>query len=144
MSRRAQLLVAAGIAAFGLLVLLATAFAGPRSVRDHIAASYAKTATTDPALKGSTVYRSADAPSKVVEDITSAWKPADRHAEPAGFFLRYRNDMVVVSPDGDGSRIVVDEARRGYSRWYPYVGGYWGTYTGGGDDIRGGGPGAGK
>ena len=78
--------------------------------------------------------------------IAGKWKPAERLADPSGYFLRYRNDIVAVTaaPEGGGSRIFVDEERRGYARWYPYVGGYWGTYSGPGEGFRGGGPGAGK
>ena len=81
----------------------------------------------------------------MAKDIAGAWKPADRLNDPSAIFLRYRGDYVAITPDSaGGSHIYVDDERRGYARWYPHVGGYWGTYSGPGEGIRGGGPGAGK
>ena len=144
MSRRAQFIGAGALVGIGLLILLANAFGGTGSVREHIDKTYTRERTSDAALAGARVYSSTKASATVANDIADRWKPADRHTDPAGHFLRYRNDIVVVSPTATGSRIVVDDERRGYARWYPFIGGYWGTYSGPGDDIRGGGPGAGK
>lgn len=144
MSRRTQIILALLVAGLGVLLLVGVVFGGSGSVREHIAATYDRVDGDDPALEGALVYASTDPPSRVARDIADAWSPADRHADPSGYFLRYRDDIVVVSSTDTGSRIVVDEERRGYTRWYPFIGGYWGTYTGRGDDIRGGGPGAGK
>ena len=47
-------------------------------------------------------------------------------------------------PGQAGSRIYVDDQRQGYNRWYPYIGGRWGTFSGPGETFRGGGPAAGK
>lgn len=144
MTRRAQLTVAGVLAGLGLIVLVAVAFTRTGSVREYVAERYQRASSSDPALAGALVYTSSQPASRVAEDIAGRWKPADRHTDPAGYFLRYRNDMVVVSPTASGSRITVDDEARGYNRWYPFIGGYWGTYTGSGDGIRGGGPGAGK
>lgn len=143
MSRRAQLLLAACVAGLGVLLLLVP-FAGPSSVREWVDGRYTKSPSTDPALTGAAVYTSSKSASSVVDEISASWKPADRHSDPTGHFLRYQNDMVVVQPTTAGTRIIVDSERRGYARWYPFIGGYWGTYSGGGEDVRGGGPGAGK
>ena len=71
--------------------------------------------------------------------------PADRLNDSYGYFLRYRDDYVVVTSDGaGGSRIFVDDEEEGYRHWYGHVGGYWGTYSSPSEDNRGGGPGAGK
>lgn len=144
MSRRTQFIGAGVVAGIGLIVLLVVFFSGSGSVREYVDDNYRRTKSSDPALKGARVYSSPKAASDVTEDIAEAWKPAERHVDPAAYFLRYRNDIVVVSPAGSGSRIVIDSQERGYARWYPFIGGYWGTYTSPGGDVRGGGPGAGK
>ncbi len=132
-------LILVGILAVGAVTL------GTRgSVRKHVGETYTlvssdnRTRTTEYSAKGK--------PSAVAASIASKWKPSERLTDPSGFFLRYRNDIVVVTagPEGQGSRIHVDDERRGYARWYPYVGGYWGTFSGPGEGFRGGGPGAGK
>lgn len=143
MSRKVQYIWAAVVAFFGL-VALGAAFSTDGSVREFVDGKYQASTSSDPKLKGALVYKSSDPPSRVVEEITKAWKPADRHVDPAGHFLRYSNDFIVVAPVGTGSSIIVDEQDRGYVRWYPYVGGYWGTYSAPGEAVRGGGPGAGK
>ena len=144
MSRRTLVAIGAGILATGLVILVVLSMTTAGSVREHIRSTYRRTTVDDPALKGALVYSSSDAPSKVVSDISKRWTPAERHTDAAGQFLRYRNDIVVVAPAGGGSRIYVDETDRGYNRWYPYIGGYWGTYSGPGGGFRGGGPGSGK
>ena len=93
----------------------------------------------------SLVYRSDQPPTRTAADIAGARTPADRRNTASGVFLRYSKDFVGVVPDGrGGSRVMVDDERRGYSHFYPYVGGYWGTYSGPGESFRGGGPGGGK
>lgn len=132
-------LILVGILAVGAVTL------GTRgSVREHVGDTYTlvssdnRTRTAEYSAKGK--------PSAVAASIASKWKPSERLTDPSGFFLRYRNDIVVVTagPEGQGSRIHVDDERRGYTRWYPYIGGYWGTFSGPGEGFRGGGPGAGK
>lgn len=136
---------------FGGLVLtivgvlaLGAVFATTRgTLRDHLRENYTLVRTTDGGR--SVEYSSDRKPSAVAASIAGKWKPAERLSDPSGYFLRYRNDIVAVSAaDGGGSRIFVDDERRGYTRWYPYIGGYWGTYSGPGEGFRGGGPGAGK
>lgn len=94
----------------------------------------------------SRTYRSDDPPSEVVDRISDRWKPAERRYDVGGWLLRYSSVVVAVLPsdDGKGSTINVDPEDVAYRRWYPYVGGWWGTYSGPGEDFRGGGPGAGK
>lgn len=150
MSRRGLFIVGGAILAVGLLVLGSLALFSTGSLREHLKKTYARAPTSEQATgsgaRHAAVYISSKSPSAVVNDISSAWKPAERLHDPAGYFLRYRNDMVVVSPaeGGSGSRIFVDDISRGYARWYPYIGGYWGTYSAPGGGFRGGGPGSGK
>ena len=80
-------------------------------------------------------------------EIRDAWKPAQELTDPAGVFLRYSDLVVAVTPDPErgGSTVYLDDERRGYAHWFPYVGGYWGSPgVGGVGGVRGGGPGAGK
>lgn len=145
MSRRSQLIGAAILAGLGILIVLGMVFLSEGSVREYVAERYTRTSSDDPALAGALVYTSTRSAAVVTNEITSAWKPADRHTDPAGYFLRYRDDIIAVSPTASGgSRIVVDDGDRGYTRWYGFVGGYWGTYSGPAEGLRGGGPGAGK
>jgi len=93
------------------------------------------------------VYTSTRPPGDVAHSIASAWKPAERINDPGGYFLRYNSAIVAVTAAGAGqagSKIYVDDQRQGYNRWYPYIGGRWGTFSGPGETFRGGGPAAGK
>lgn len=92
----------------------------------------------------SVVYRSPNSPRTVYADIRTRHRPADTLVRPSGYYLRYPDDIVVVTPDRGGSRIDLDDEDRGYARWFPIVGGFWGTSRGGGEGFRGGGPGSGK
>ncbi len=142
MSRRGLLVGSTALALLGVVGLFAT-FRGPGSLRSHLRNSYPLVSSEDDGR--SQVFASADSPPVAAQQITSRWKPADRFNDPGGLFLRYRDDMVVVTSDGgSGSRIHVDDDRGGYARWYPYVGGRWGTFSGRGETFRGGGPGSGK
>jgi Domain of unknown function (DUF4247) len=92
----------------------------------------------------SAVYSSTKPASTVFKEIIKQWKPGSRHNDAQGWYLRYSDAIVVVTPATGGSRIFVDEARTGYRRWYTHVGGRFGTYSGPAEGFRGGGPGAGK
>jgi hypothetical protein len=114
-------------------------------VRDYIDKKYERVKTEDAGR--SAVYTSSQSPGKVASSIAGSWKPAERVNDPGGYFLRYRSSIVAVTAAAageKGSRIYVDDQRRGYNRWYPYVGGLWGTFSGPGETFRGGGPAAGK
>ena len=145
MNPRFHLLGAGALVLLGILALGAVHFGLRGSVREHVRDSYTLVSSSDGGR--SAVYSATGKPSAVAASIAEKWKPAERLTDPSGFFLRYRNDIVVVTPAAEGetgSRIYVDEQTRGYTRWYPYIGGYWGTYSGPGESFRGGGPGAGK
>ena len=144
MNRR-HLLGGGALILVGVIALGAVHFGTRGSVRQHVRDTYTLVESND--RDRSAVYSATGKPSAVAASIASKWKPAERLTDPSGFFLRYRNDIVVVTPAAEGergSRIYVDEQTRGYTRWYPYIGGYWGTYSGPGESFRGGGPGAGK
>ncbi len=145
MSPKVKLIAALGAAGVGLFALAGVLFGTKGSVRSHIAGKYQR---VEAESKGrSAVYTSNQSPGSVARSISSAWKPAERINDPGGYFLRYRSAMVAVTAAAagqSGSRIYVDDQRQGYNRWYPYIGGRWGTFSGPGESFRGGGPAAGK
>ena len=115
------------------------------SVRNYVQDNYRFEGEERSREGRSLVYRSDQPPTRTAADIAAARTPADRRNTASGIFLRYSKDFVGVVPDGrGGSRVMVDDERRGYSHFYPYVGGFWGTYSGPGESFRGGGPGGGK
>jgi Domain of unknown function (DUF4247) len=139
MSLRVKLILAGLIAVIGLGAIgLAVSRIG--GVRGYLEDNYTRVS----AQGDSVVYTSARGPGTVYNEIRSRHRPADTLVQPSGYFLRYSDDIVVVTADGPGSRIYVDDEDRGYARWFPVVGGYWGTYRGPGETFRGGGPGSGK
>jgi hypothetical protein len=85
---------------------------------------------------------SSDATSAVAKEIdghTSAW---DRTSDGDMVFLRYRNDIVAITPYQSGSRIEIDDYRSGYYRWKSHIGSVWPDPDS--NAFRGGGPGSGK
>lgn len=139
MTLRAKLLLAGLVAVIGLGALgLAASRTG--GVRAYLADNYTRVSSQG----DSAVYTSARNPVAVFDDIRSRHRPADLLVRPDGYYLRYADDIVVVTADGPGSRIYIDDEDRGYAHWFPVVGGVWGTYRGSGDAFRGGGPGSGK
>jgi hypothetical protein len=127
------------------LTLLGSAGCASGSVEDVVASRY-RFEREDRNRDGvSRVYRSNLPPTRTAADIARRLEPGDRRVTESGVFLRYSRNFVGVVPDGRrGSRVFVDDERRGYSHFYPYVGGYWGSYSGRGESFRGGGPGGGK
>jgi len=138
MRLRTKLFIAGGLAGVGLIVLI-VALLGTGGVRGYLDDNYHRASGSG----NSVVYTSSSKPKAVYEDIRSARQPADTQIDPSGYFMRYSDDIVAVTADGSGSRIYVDDERRGYSHWIFFVGGVWGT-GGAGDNFRGGGPGGGK
>ena len=139
MSTRTKLFIAGGLGGVGLIVLL-VALLGGGSVRGHLADTYQRVSSDGDSI----VYTSSSRPKAVYEEIRAAVPPADVQVDPQGYFMRYSDDIVAVTANGAGSRIYIDDERRGYAHWFPFVVGVWGTGSGSGEGIRGGGPGAGK
>ncbi len=133
------------------LALVACALAFPAagcasaSIRDSVASNY-KFEREERGRDGrSLVYSSPRPPTATAAEIGGRLSPGERRVTQSGVFLRYARDYVGVVPDGrGGSRIFVDDERRGYGHFYPFVGGYWGSYSGRGESFRGGGPGTRK
>ncbi|MGE4427115.1 MAG: DUF4247 domain-containing protein [Solirubrobacteraceae bacterium] len=145
MTQRAKgrlLLIGGGVVAILALLAVVGAFASVGgNVEKHIKSEY-RAAGTD---QGARLYTSDKRIDEVVDDIADAWKPADRLTDPGGVFLRYADQIVAVRPrKPSGTDITVDDASRSYARWFPFVGGWFGTYSGRAEGFRGGGPGSGK
>jgi hypothetical protein len=140
MSRRTKLIIAGVVVVLGIGGLIA-AIATAQSPGGYIKSHYRHVGSDD----GAQVYASTKSASATATDIANAVKPADRLTTTSGVFLRYSNDYVaVLTQPAGGSRIEVSSGQTGYTHFYGYVGGFWGTYSGPAGAFRGGGPGAGK
>ena len=139
MRLRPKLLIAGGLGAVGLIVLL-FALLGGHGIRGYLDDTYHRTTSRGSSI----VYSSDQKPKAVYESVRSAVTPANVQVDPEGYFLRYSDDIVGITASGTGSRIYLDDERHGYAHWFPFVAGVWGTGLGHGESIRGGGPGAGK
>jgi len=139
MSGRGKLLVAGAIAVVGIIALV-VALGRTGGVRGYLADNYTRVSGSG----DSVVYRSPNSPRTVYDDIRTRHRPADTLVRPSGYYLRYPDDIVAVTPGGGESRIYLDDEDRGRARWFPIVGGFWGTSRGPGEGFRGGGPGSGK
>ena len=136
---RGRWLVVAALALAGVAVI-AFAAVRPSGPGPYLADRYRLVSSEG----DSRVYRADVPPRQVFDDLRRAVPPAEVLTDPGGYFLRYRNDIVAVTSEGTGSRVYLDDSDRGYARWFPFIGGYWGTYTGPAEGVRGGGPGSGK
>ncbi|KUH38826.1 MULTISPECIES: DUF4247 domain-containing protein [Streptomyces] len=83
-----------------------------------------------------------DAPAAVAREIDGHAGATSRFDSGDRVFLRYRDDIVAISPHRTGSRIEVTDYRTGYRRWKSHLRSVWPDPDGAG--FRGGGPGAGK
>ncbi len=142
----------------GLLVIGLAFAAGSDSVEDYLEERCRDTGTErDPNGSRARSFRCEDPPARLAADLADQHKPADRRSTPAGHFLRYDDEMVGIvaatgresaalqgGGEGGRSKALLSDERNGYGFFYPYVGGFWGTYRGRGESFRGGGPGAGK
>jgi hypothetical protein len=131
-------LLALGCAA--ALILLIVVLLSRGSPREYLTDRY-----PEQSREGSSrVLRSQQSATQTAADLRKHWKPAQELVDPAGIFLRYSDLIVAVTPRAEGGSLVyLDDERRGYAHWYPYLGGSWGTGSPIGG-TRGGGPGAGK
>jgi hypothetical protein len=129
---------AIGLIVVGVLGLVFT-LARSGSARSYVEDHYTRAGERN----GVRIYTSRDTPAKVAKDIQKAHKAADRRVTPEGIFLRYRKDFIGILAAAQGSRIEVAKEGRGYAHFYPFIGGFWGTYSGPAEGFRGGGPGGG-
>lgn len=130
----------------GLVVipLMVKAFGddGPKKwLDDH----YTHVSGDDPESEA-VVYASDDIPATTAEDIDQGTDADEKRQETDTYYLRYDSDwMVVVGPDGSGSKIELFEFDEGYRHYGPAVF-FWNSHygRGGGGLFRGGGSGSGK
>jgi hypothetical protein len=85
-----------------------------------------------------------DPPAKVADEINKHSSAKDRLEDSGMVFLRYRNDIVAVSPYEKGSKIEIDSYNSGYHHWNSYIRNRWPIPDTDGGAFRGGGPGSGK
>lgn len=142
---KAVLVAVALIAAGGLGLFWVL---GPReSVRDYLDETCRHTGiATDPGGNRARRYDCPRAPRAMTSALRDAHKPADQRTTTSGTFLRYSDDMVGITagqPPTHSTAYLADE-RGGYAFFFPYVGGFWGTYRGPSESFRGGGPAGGK
>ncbi|OKK03497.1 hypothetical protein AMK26_18585 [Streptomyces sp. CB03234] len=85
-----------------------------------------------------------DPTSQVAKEIDGNTSAVDRLSDGDRRFLRYRDDIVAISPhsSGRGSVIEIADYRSGYHRWRTHIGSVWPDPDSAA--FRGGGPGSGK
>jgi hypothetical protein len=142
MTAKRWYILAALVAAAGLLLASVAFFSGSFSPRGYVEASYDRAAERDIGDEAE-AHVSAHSPDVVAAEITEEWEPAARHADASGVYLRYADDAIVIVPLATGSLILVEKVSSAYRRYHSHVAGLWG-WTGRAPDHRGGGPGSGK
>ncbi|MDQ1012313.1 hypothetical protein QFZ82_006798 [Streptomyces sp. V4I23] len=91
---------------------------------------------------GPTYTDSLDTPAAVGDEIGGHTAAGDRIEDDGHVFLRYRDDIVAITPHQSGSMIEIDDYRDGHRRWKSRIGNVWPDPDS--DAFRGGGPGSGK
>lgn len=112
-----------------------------RGARSYISSHYTRAPNLDEKNNGR-AYAANKQPGTVADEITGAARPLDRRSSGPMTFLQYRDDIIAVSPNGSGTKILVDDYRNGYRRHHSYVSVFGWPSTNSG--FRGGGPGDGK
>lgn len=109
--------------------------------RSYITSHYTRAANLDEANDGR-AYTANNPPGAVADEITQAALPLDRRSSGPMTFLQYRDDIIAISPNGSGAKVLVDDYRNGYRRHHSYVSVFgWPSDNSG---FRGGGSGDGK
>ncbi len=141
MTYRRWFVVGLVVALVGAVVAGAATLYGSFSPRGYVSDTFRRAADRDIG-DDAEAYTSDEEPSRVAQDITDAWEPADEYVDGSGVYLRYADDAVVILPLAVGSLILIERLSTAYPRYAAVVGGFWGW--GRGASVRGGGPGAGK
>lgn len=94
------------------------------------------------ATSGVNYVDSRDSTSAVAKEINGHASARDRLSDSGKVFLRYRNDIVAISPHSSGSLIEIADYRTGYHRWNSHIRTVWPNPDS--TAFRGGGPGSGK
>ncbi|MEU5903630.1 DUF4247 domain-containing protein [Micromonospora sp. NPDC047467] len=141
MTYRRWIVMGMAVAVVGVLVAGFAIVNGTFSPRDYVQDRYTRAASRDIGRQA-IAYTSSKSPTQVANDLTDAWRPADRYVDGSGVYLRYDDDSVVILPIAAGSVILLENMSTAYPRYHSIVGSYWGW--GRGSTVRGGGPGSGK
>ncbi|WP_280422367.1 DUF4247 domain-containing protein [Nocardia carnea] len=113
---------------------------GP-GARSYIGSHYTRAAKLDEANNGM-AYTATKQPGAVADEITKAARPLDRRSSGPMTFLQYRDDIIAISPNGTGAKVLVDDYRNGHRRHHTYVSAFgWPSDN---SSFRGGGSGEGK
>jgi hypothetical protein len=97
---------------------------GDSSPRGHIAGRYPRTPAADAGPQAH-AYATPLAASRVAAALTGAWRPAARHIDATGIYLRYTDDIVVIRPGAGGTLILVEPTATAYPRYSAQLGGAW-------------------
>ncbi|WP_129840027.1 DUF4247 domain-containing protein [Streptomyces sp. RFCAC02] len=130
---------AAATAATAALLLTACGADDPDVPRSWIADHYR------PASTSASWQDTEDAPDRVADEIEGERGAMDRETGDSMVFLRYDDDIVIISPrTGGGSVIAIEDYATGRSHYSSYVSHWPSSQSSSGGDFRGGGPGSGK
>lgn len=109
--------------------------------RSYIGSHYNRATNLDEANNGM-AYTANKQPNSVADEIAKAARPLDRRSTGPLTFLQYRDDIIAISQNGAGTKILVDDYRNGHRRHHSYVSAYgWPSDN---SSFRGGGSGEGK
>ncbi len=87
-------------------------------------------------------YTANATPTAAADEITKAARPLDRRTSGPLTFLQYRDDIIAISPNASGVKILVDDYRTGHRRHHSHVSAFgWPSDN---SSFRGGGSGEGK
>lgn len=100
----------AGVAV-AVAVALLTACSGQSDIRKFIADTYEQRSST----RDTATFASTDPVGTTTARIVQRKEPAARQADGGAEYLRYDDDIVIVSPDPAGSSIRVEDLGGGYS-----------------------------
>ncbi|MER6998142.1 DUF4247 domain-containing protein [Streptomyces sp. NPDC000410] len=120
-------------------VALAACSSDPEEEGNAVPSSWIRQEYT---ASGADYADSSDLPSEVAQEIHGHTASRDRIDDDGMVFLRYRDDIVAISPYLSGSLIEIADYRSGYYRWQSNIRSAWPDPNS--DAFRGGGPGSGK
>ncbi|WP_058855865.1 DUF4247 domain-containing protein [Nocardia jinanensis] len=110
-------------------------------VRSYIGSHYTRATKLDEANNG-IAYTSNKSPTATADEITKGVRQLDRRTAGATTYLQYRDDIIAISPNGTGARILLDDYRNGHRRHHSAVSAFgWPSDN---SSFRGGGSGEGK
>ncbi|WP_327147688.1 DUF4247 domain-containing protein [Nocardia sp. NBC_01329] len=110
-------------------------------VRSYVGSHYTRAPKLDEANNG-LAYTSNRSATATADEIAKGVRQLDRRTTGATTYLQYRNDIIAISPNGSGAKILLDDYRTGHRRHHSAVSVFgWPSDNSG---FRGGGSGEGK